>query len=352
MANDNIHGSIPKIDFAGIDPAAAGTSDSDAAKWAEVRAAVMDALCEHGCFEVVMDGLIAPELAAAVLGAGGAAESLLTLPVSTKARNTSEKPYRGYVGNIPGLPYESVAIVDPLSTDAVRAFADLMWPDTGNAGFCESMHAYAGRVAVLEALIRRMVLESVGATAEYIEEQAKETAFKLRLTEYAAPGGGAAAAEGRRVVGLPAHRDTSFLAVLTQNNIDGVEVECARGGDGDGGIWARPALSPSAFLVFAGDTFKALTNGRVFNPLHRVVMTGDKTRYSSILFSSPKDDVIVRAIDESVDAEHRPAAFKPFEYGEYVVFCYKPDMLRHPKKLEAFAALQLDGTSSTKKDSM
>ncbi|RCV21154.1 hypothetical protein SETIT_4G115300v2 [Setaria italica] len=328
----DMHGSIPRIDFAGIDPATGGTSDD--AKWAAVRGAVMDALCEHGCFEAVMDGLITPELSAAVLGAGGAVESLLSLPVSAKARNTSEKPYRGYVGSIPGLPYESLAIVDPLSVDAVRAFADLMWPDTGNTAFCESMHAYAERVAVLEAVVRRMVLEGVGATAEYIEEQAKATAFKLRLTEYAAPG----AAEGR-VVGLPAHRDTSFLAVLTQNDIDGVEVECGRG---EGG-WARPVLSPGSFLIFAGDTFKVLTNGRVFNPLHRVVMAGgDKTRYSSILFSSPKDDIVVRAIDEAVGADH-PAAYRPFEYGEYVVFCYKPEMIQHRKKLEAFAAVRIDG---------
>ncbi|CAN6170344.1 unnamed protein product [Urochloa humidicola] len=335
MAN-NMHGSIPRIDFGGIDPSAAGTSD--AANWTAVRAAVMDALCEHGCFEAVKDGLIAPELTAAVLGPGGAVETLLTLPVSTKARNTSEKPYRGYVGNIPTLPYESMAIIDPLSPDAVSAFADLMWPDTGNAGFCKSMHAYAERVAMLEAVIRRMVLESVGATAEYIEEHAKATAFKLRLTEYVAPGDDAAA--GARVVGLPAHRDTSFLAVLTQNDIDGVEVECGRG---EGGVWARPALPPGAFLVLAGDSFKALTNGRVFNPLHSVVMmAGEKTRYSSILFSSPKDDVVVRPIDEAVDAEH-PAAYRPFEYGEYVVFCYKPEMLRHPKKLEAYAGLPVDG---------
>ncbi|KAJ1258883.1 hypothetical protein BS78_10G110000 [Paspalum vaginatum] len=329
MAKSNTHGSIPRIDFAGIDPAAGARGGS----WSTVRAAVMDALREHGCFEAVMDGLIAPELSAAVLGPGGAVESLLSLPVSTKARNTSEKPYRGYVGSIPGLPYESLAIMDPLSPDAVRAFADLMWPDTaGNASFCASMHAYAEKVAVLEAMVRRMVLESVGATAEYIEENARATSFKLRLTEYVAPG----TADGR--VGLPAHRDTSFLAVLTQNDIDGVEVECARG---DGG-WARPALAPGSFLILAGDTFKVLTNGQVFNPLHRVVMTGDKTRYSSILFSSPNDDVIVRAIDEAVDADH-PAAYKPFEYGEYVVSCYKPENLRHTKKLEAFAAVRVDG---------
>lgn len=92
-----------------------------------------------------------------------------------------------------------------------------------------------------------------------------------------------------------------------------------------------------------GYTWQVLTNGRVFNPLHRVVMAGgEKTRYSSILFSSPKDDVVVRAIDEAVDAEH-PAVYRPFEYGEYVVFCYRPEMIQHPKKLEAFAAVRIDG---------
>uniref|UniRef100_A0A0D3GGA2 tRNA-uridine aminocarboxypropyltransferase n=1 Tax=Oryza barthii TaxID=65489 RepID=A0A0D3GGA2_9ORYZ len=34
----------------------------------------------------------------------------------------------GYVGNIPSLPYESLAIADLLSPDAVRAFAAWMWP--------------------------------------------------------------------------------------------------------------------------------------------------------------------------------------------------------------------------------
>ena len=131
MANNDMQGSIPRIDFTGIDPAA-GPRD---ARWTTVRAAVMDALLEHGCFEAVMDGLIAPELSAAVLGPGGAVESLLALPVSAMARNTSKMPYRGYVGSIPGLAYESLAIEDPLSPDAVRAFADLMWPDTGNKSF-------------------------------------------------------------------------------------------------------------------------------------------------------------------------------------------------------------------------
>ncbi|KAJ1265657.1 hypothetical protein BS78_08G092900 [Paspalum vaginatum] len=201
----SMQGSLPRIDLAvagiDVDAAAAGHRRDDS-RWATVRAAVFEALCEHGCFEAVVDGdggrLTSPELSAAVLGPGGAVESLLSLPASTKARNASDMPYRGYVGSVlpGGVHYESLNIVDPLSPDAVRAFADLMWPDTGNAGFCTSVHAYAEKMAVVEGAVRRMVLESVGATTEYIEELAKTTSLKLRLTEYAAPDGGGDGEEG------------------------------------------------------------------------------------------------------------------------------------------------------------
>lgn len=353
----NMHGSIPRIDFAGIidlaalpPPAAPPPPGADhlRPRWAAVRAAVMDALRAHGCFEAVVDGLISPELRAAVLGPGGAAESVLSLPASAKARGNDPgegKPYHGYVGGIPGLPYESVAISDPLSPTAVRAFAARVWPAAAAAFPEEAVVAYAGRLAAVEAAARRMVLESVGATASSagaVEAQAAATAFKLRLSEYAAPGGG----EDARL-GLPAHRDTSFLAVVTQNGVDGVEVECGRG---DGG-WARPTLSPSSFLVFSGDTLKALTNGQVYNPLHRVVVSGDEARYSAILFSLPVDGAAVRPLDEAVDGDH-PAMYRPFDYGEYAVFCYlpenmTPEVMKHAHKLEAFAAVRTTTTASS-----
>ncbi|CAL4985005.1 unnamed protein product [Urochloa decumbens] len=350
----NMHGTIPRIDFAGIDPTAAAGPGGDSSRWAAVRAAVMDALCEHGGFEAVMDGLISPELTAAMMGPGGAAESFFSLPPGTKALYTNkEKLYLGYVASfIPGMPYESLSVMDPLSSDAVPSLAGLMWPGTGNPSFCETVQAYMEKVSALEAVVRRMVLESVGAAAEHAGEQGKTTSLRLRLSAYPAPG----TAEGR--VGLPAHRDTSLLSVLTQNGIDGIEVELGRGAGGGGGGewarpeqspvvggkggWARPTLSPGGFLVLAGDMLRVLTNGRVFSPLHRVVVAGERTRYSCILFSNPGDDVVVRAVDGAVDAEH-PAVYKPFVYSEYLGFIFSKEQYKNPNKLETFAAVGIDG---------
>ncbi|CAN6371409.1 unnamed protein product [Urochloa humidicola] len=179
-----------------------------------------------------------------------------------------------------------------------------------------------------------MVLESVGAMPEDAEEQARATSLRLRLSGYPAPG----TAEGR--VGLPAHRDTSFLSVLTQNGVDGLEMELSRGGG-----WGRSALSSSSggsFLILAGDMLKVLTNGRVFSPLHRVVVAGDETRYSCILFSNPGDDVIVQAVSGAVDAEH-PAVYRPFEYSKYLGFIFNKEQYKNPNKLETFAAVGVDG---------
>ncbi|CAO2152403.1 unnamed protein product [Urochloa humidicola] len=328
-----MHGTIPRIDFAGIKPAAtAAGPGSISPRWGVVRAAVMDALCEHGGFEAVMDGLISPELSAAMLGPGGATESFFSLPPSTKALYANkEKPYLGYVSSfIPGMPYESLSLLDPLSPDAVPSLAD-------NPYFRETVHAYTEKISLLEAVVRRMVLESVGATAEDAEEQARATSLRLRLSGYPAPG----TAEGR--VGLPAHRDTSFLSVLTQNGVDGLEMELSRGGESGG--WGRSELSSSSgssFLVLAGDMLKVLTNGRVFSPLHRVVVAGDETRYSCILFSNPGDDVIVRAVSGAVDAQH-PAVYRPFEYTKYLGFIFNKEQYKNPNKLETFAAVGVDG---------
>ncbi|RLN15594.1 putative 2-oxoglutarate-dependent dioxygenase AOP1 [Panicum miliaceum] len=48
------------------------------------------------------------------------------------------------------------------TTPSARAFADLMWPDGDNAGFCEAVHGAARRIAELEEAVQRMVMEGLG----------------------------------------------------------------------------------------------------------------------------------------------------------------------------------------------
>lgn len=62
---------------------------------------------------------------------------------------------------------------------------------------------------------------------------------------------------------------------------------------------------------------QAWTNGRLYSPYHRVMMSGSKTRYSATFFSTPKEGYIIKALEELVDEEH-PLLYKPFDYSEYL----------------------------------
>lgn len=66
---------------------------------------------------------------------------------------------------------------------------------------------------------------------------------------------------------------------------------------------------------------QAWTNGRVYSPYHRVMMTGNESRYSVGLFSIPKAGYVIKAPEELVDEEH-PLLFKPYDHVQFLQYYY------------------------------
>lgn len=64
---------------------------------------------------------------------------------------------------------------------------------------------------------------------------------------------------------------------------------------------------------------KAWSNGRLHAVTHRVMMGGDRERYSFGLFAVPKEDVEIEVPAELVDTDH-PLRYRPFNYGQYFDF--------------------------------
>lgn len=64
---------------------------------------------------------------------------------------------------------------------------------------------------------------------------------------------------------------------------------------------------------------KAWSNDRLFSPPHRVRVRAGETRYSTMLFALPRDEVVIAAPEELVD-EGRPPRFRPYRYPDYVEF--------------------------------
>uniref|UniRef100_K3Z7N3 2-oxoglutarate-dependent dioxygenase DAO n=1 Tax=Setaria italica TaxID=4555 RepID=K3Z7N3_SETIT len=307
---------LPRIDFSGVDPSAPG-----AGTWSAVRAQVMEALTTVGCFDAQYPAL-APEQRAALFD--GAVRPLFALPVDAKRRNYygADKPFHGYLGDIPG--YESLAIVDGTKLELVRDFAGLMWPDGGsNDGFCNAVHGAASRIFELEEAVRRMVMEGLGV-AKYHDALRASTWHLFRMSEYQAPH----AAE--KTVRFGSHQDTNLLSIVCQHEVEGLEVQTR---DGER-VLVKP--SPTSLVVMVGQALRAWTNDRLYAPFHRITVGGDATRYSAMLFSVPNFQI--QAPGELVDDEH-PPRFKPHDNNDYIRFCVSEDGARHEDKLKAFCGV-------------
>lgn len=116
---------LPVIDFSNLD------QQLHTPEWDLVRTQVLEALQEYGCFEALFSK-VPLDLRKALLGA---TEELFDLPLQTKLRNISKKPYHGYVGQYPMVPlYESMGIDDANISEKVESLSNIFWPE-GNPSF-------------------------------------------------------------------------------------------------------------------------------------------------------------------------------------------------------------------------
>ncbi|KAI4348021.1 hypothetical protein L6164_008784 [Bauhinia variegata] len=92
------------------------------------------ALAEYGCFEALFDKVpldIRKSLLVAL-------EELFDLPLQTKLRNVSKKPYHGYVGQYLMVPlFESMGIDDADDYEHVESSTKSFWPQ-GNPSFSKT----------------------------------------------------------------------------------------------------------------------------------------------------------------------------------------------------------------------
>ncbi|KAL5575735.1 hypothetical protein UlMin_017434 [Ulmus minor] len=285
-----VEAKLPVLNFSG------DTLNPGTESWELARKNVQRALEEYGCFEVLFDE-ISSEFRNNMFGS---LQELFDLPTETKMQNKYEKPLNGYVGQNPIIPlHESLGIDNATSLEGTQFFTNLIWPSGGNARFSESAHSFAKIAEKIDQIVTRMVFESYGVE-KYYESYTKSITYLLRLLKNKAPNG------GDSQLGFVAHTDKSFTTILHQiNQVNALEVQ-SKNGD-----WIKVELSPSSFVVFAGDALMAWSNERIISAIHRVVVSGSEDRYSLAQFSF--GDGIVEVPKELVDDEH-PLKYKPFDH--------------------------------------
>ncbi|MBA0779409.1 hypothetical protein Gotri_003663 [Gossypium trilobum] len=306
---------LPVIDFSKPD-LKPGSNE-----WDLVKGQVQQALQEYGCFEALFDK-IPLHLREAIFGS---LQELFDLPLQAKIRNVSNKPYHGYVGQYPQVPlYESMGVDGANITEKVEALTTTLWPQ-GNSSFSNTIQSFSEQLSELDQIVRRMILESFDLE-KYMDEHMGSTNYLLRVMKYKGP------KTTETKLGLHSHTDKNIVTILYQNEVDGLEVLSKEG------EWINVKPSKHSFTVMIGEALYAWLNGRVHAPYHRVMMTGDKARYSAGLFSVPKAGYIIKAPDELVDEAH-PLLFKPFDHVEFLGFYYTEAGQKAESALKVFCGV-------------
>ncbi|XP_030464479.1 probable 2-oxoglutarate-dependent dioxygenase AOP1 [Syzygium oleosum] len=291
------------------------------AEWTTVRDEVKQALETYGCFEARFEK-VPVELQESMLGS---VREVFDLPLQTKLRNVSRKPYHGYVGQYPMVPlYESIGIDDADMYEKVDGVTTTLWPE-GYPNFSKTIQSFSEKLSELDKMIRRMILETFGVE-KYLDEHMNSTNYLLRVMKYEGP------QTTDTKLGLMSHTDKNILTILCQNEVAGLQLQSKEGE----WICARP--STNSFIVMIGESLYAWVNGRLHSPHHRVMMSGNKARYSVGLFSIPKGGYIVKAPDELVDEEH-PLLFKPFDHVEFLGFYYTEAGQRAESALKTYCGV-------------
>ncbi|XP_010462133.1 PREDICTED: 2-oxoglutarate-dependent dioxygenase AOP3-like [Camelina sativa] len=281
---------IPTLDFSRED-LKPGTK-----YWESTRKNITQALEEYGCFIIDLQDKTPLNLLDQVFGS---LVDLFDLPTQTKMKNKYNKPLSGYVGQIPTLPlHESLGIDNATSLEATRSFTGLMWPQ-GNEHFSACLHNYAEFAAKLDQIVIQIVFESYNVE-KYYNPYMESTTYLLRMLKNCAPN------IKNPTLGFVTHTDKSFTTILHQDQVNGLEMETREG--------ERIIInlsSPSLFMVFAGDAFRAWSNDRVWSPRHQVLVSGETDRYSLAMFAFNSGTLQVP--EELIDHQH-PLMYKPFDH--------------------------------------
>ncbi|KAL2346794.1 hypothetical protein Fmac_000794 [Flemingia macrophylla] len=274
-------------------------------EWKKMSKKVREACESHGCFLLMCDEIIPKGLNEELLKQ---MEALFDLPEETKKKHISPKAYSGYNGKDPVIPLcESFGVDDVHLSDSAQTFTNVMWPQ-GNPSFCETLRTMSIKMLDISFLIMKMIVEGYGLPQHYISDvENMKSSCNSRLIKYHVP-----ESNNDCETGLLSHSDKNTLTVLCQNGVQGLQV-LSRDGK-----WIELEIPQHGFVVIVGDVLKAWSNGRLHAVTHRVMMSGEKERYTFGVFAKPKEEMVIEVPHELVEDKVHPLRYRPFNYGEFL----------------------------------
>ncbi|PSS20890.1 2-oxoglutarate-dependent dioxygenase AOP1 [Actinidia chinensis var. chinensis] len=276
--------------------------------WKALRSKVREACETRGYFLVEYSEITSQHQEEVLRGM----KAIFDVPQETKTKHMNKPGHLVYIGQTQLPLYESIGIFGEDHVEETQALADLKWPEGNNEGnnvnFCEVVNSMNSKLKDLNFVLMRLIFEAFGIGKHY-EFEAEKTTDSLRATKYRAP---TENGNQNETLGLTAHVDKNTLSTLCENGVPGLEVL-----HDDEGQWRPLPIPKGSWLVLLGNVFEVWTNGLLHGVRHRVMMSGDKERYSYGCFSTPREGVTMEVPPELVDNDH-PALYRPFIYSDFL----------------------------------
>ncbi|KAF5478832.1 hypothetical protein F2P56_005362 [Juglans regia] len=160
-----------------------------------------------------------------------------------------------------------------------------------------AIEAFTIVVSGLAQSLAEILAQILGIESTYFRENCPPNMSYLRMNRYPP------CPFTPEVFGLVPHTDSSFLTILYQDQVGGLQFM-------KDGKWFRVKPNPEALIVNIGDLFQALSNDVFKSIKHKVVSTRDVERFSVAYFYCPFAEAVIQSCT-------KPALYKQFSFGEY-----------------------------------
>ncbi|GFP94695.1 gibberellin 2-beta-dioxygenase 8 [Phtheirospermum japonicum] len=160
------------------------------------------------------------------------------------------------------------------------------------------MEHFAVTVSELAQTLADILAEEMGRSTSFFKETCLPNSCYLRLNRYPA------CPMHDQMLGIIPHTDSSFLTVLHQDGIGGLQLV-------KNGKWIAVKPNPDTLIINIGDLFQAWSNDLYKSVEHRVVANPRNERFSTAYFFCPSQDTVIQS------GRDEPGGYQSFSYGEF-----------------------------------
>ncbi|KAI4333812.1 hypothetical protein L6164_018573 [Bauhinia variegata] len=157
--------------------------------------------------------------------------------------------------------------------------------------------AFATTAAHLAETLAEILAQKLNIKSGYFQENCLPNTSFVRLNRYPS------CPIPSKVFGLLPHCDSSFLTIVYQDQVGGLQLL-------KDGKWVGVNPNPQALIVNIGDLFQAISNGVYKSIKHRVAASDKVERFSMAYFYCPSNEAVIQSYGT-------PAMYRKFTFREY-----------------------------------